>query len=281
MCSKGNGESDTSLPHFLKSPIFIKSFFSIRPVKIEGFFSLIFIRDTINHIEMSTVQTEYQKRQGIIAGIYLIVMAVSAGFAFGYAHPSLVTDQAETTLQNLISSTFLFYAEAVAWVIIFIADLVVAIALYKFFMSTHRQMSLITAAIRIIYTLVLGVAIYQLFRIMPLIPADLTGDGMAMAGQVQDYFGAFENIWSMGLIIFGFHVLGLGFLSLRAEVVPNWLGWLLFIGGGGYILIHAGRQWELLASNTIDTIETWLSAPMALSEILLAFWLLYFGFRKN
>lgn len=49
-----------------------------------------------------------QKKQGIIAGISLVIMAVVAGFTYGYAHSKLVTDSPEITLKNLISDTSLF-----------------------------------------------------------------------------------------------------------------------------------------------------------------------------
>lgn len=230
---------------------------------------------------MRTPQLESQKTQAIVAAIYLIIMAVSAGFAFGFAHPTLVSDSPEATLQNLMNTTFLYYGELLAWVIIFIADLAVAIALFKFFRSTSKQVSFITAAIRIIYTLILGIAIWQLFRIIPLIPWDPGSADMDVAAQVAQYFTAFEHIWSAGLIIFGLHLFGLGYLSLRSKVVPKVLGWLLYIGGAGYTFIHASRQMEVFTPDKINSMENWLSLPMALSEILLAFWLLYFGYRKE
>lgn len=230
---------------------------------------------------MRTPQLESQKTQAIVAATYLIIMAVSAGFAFGFAHPNLLSDSPEATLQNLLSSSFLFYGEILAWIIILIADLAVAVALFKFFRATAKQLSLATAAVRIVYTIILGVAIWQLFRIIPLILWDPGSTDMAVASQVVQHFRAFESIWSAGLIIFGLHLLGLGYLSLRSKVVPKVLGWLLYIGGAAYIFIHASRQMEWFTQEAILSMETWLSLPMALSELLLAFWLLYFGYRKE
>ena len=108
-----------------------------------------------------------EKKQGIIAGISLVIMAIVAGFSFGYAHNNLVTDSPTITLQNLIAGKSLFYAELAGWSIIFALDVIVAIALYYFFRSTSKQISLITAAIRIAYTLILGIAIIYLFKIIP------------------------------------------------------------------------------------------------------------------
>ncbi|HPF03852.1 MAG TPA: DUF4386 domain-containing protein, partial [Bacteroidales bacterium] len=110
-----------------------------------------------------------ESKQGIIAGISLLIMAIAAGFSFGYAHSNLVTDSPEITFANLVADRSLFFLELSGWSIIFITDLIVAIALYLFFRSISRKISMITALIRIVYTLILGIAIIQLFRIVPVI----------------------------------------------------------------------------------------------------------------
>jgi hypothetical protein len=80
-----------------------------------------------------------EKKHGIIAGIALVIMAIVAGFSFGYAHNSLVVDSPEITLQNLIGNKSLFFAELSGWSVIFILDIIVAIALYYFFRSASKR----------------------------------------------------------------------------------------------------------------------------------------------
>ena len=88
-----------------------------------------------------------KKKQSLVAGFSLVIMAILAGFSFGYAHTNLLADSPEITLQNLLSGKPLFYAELAGWSLIFIADLTVAIVLYFFFRKTAKQLSLLTAFI--------------------------------------------------------------------------------------------------------------------------------------
>ncbi len=222
-----------------------------------------------------------EKKQGIIAGVSLVIMAVVAGFSFGYVHTSLVVDTPEITLQNLISNKALFYAELSGWSIIFITDLLVAIALYFFFRSTSNQISLITALIRVVYTIILGIAIIQLFKIIPVLSlANPVSDNLIVS-ETQSHIHLFEKLWSIGLIVFGFHLIGLGYLSVNSKSV-NWLlGYLLYFGGISYVFIHTTRQLSLFEATVINSAESILSLPMALAEILLAFWLIYYGLRKS
>jgi len=217
-----------------------------------------------------------EKKQGIVAGISLVIMAIAAGFAFGYAHNKLVTDSAENTLQNLISGKSLFYSELAGWSIIFITDLIVAISLYYFFRSISRKISLLTAWIRIIYTLFLGIAIVQLFKIVPLLSIQNPD-----ISELVYYLHRFEKRWSVGLIIFGLHLVGLGYLSVKSKTVPRLLGYLLYFGGFGYTLLHGARQLNLFGEPVLESAENILAMPMALSEILFAFWLIYNGLRKS
>lgn len=216
-----------------------------------------------------------EKRAGLIAGISLIVMAMAAGFAYGFAQDKLVDVSAEIMKQNLLENQSLFYAVLAAWALIFITDLIVSKALFNVFSHTNRRISAITALVRIAYTLMLGVGILQLSSLVPLL------NGHEIKVDVRLPFALFERIWSAGLIIFGFHLIGLGYLSIKSKFIPALLGYLLYLAGVSYILIHAARQFALFGQPVIDSAETILAIPMALGELLLAIWLIYKGLRKK
>ncbi len=216
-----------------------------------------------------------EKRAGLIAGISLIVMAIAAGFAYGFAQNKLVNVSAEIMRQNLLDNQSLFYAVLAAWTVIFATDLLVAKTLNTVFRNTNRRISAITALIRIAYTLILGVGILQLSSLVPLL------NGHEIKVEVRLPFALFERIWSFGLIIFGFHLLGLGYLSVKSSFVPKFLAWLLYFAGLSYVLIHFAKQMAMVEPQTIVTAEAILALPMAAGELILAFWLIYNGFRTR
>lgn len=222
-----------------------------------------------------------EKKQGLIAGISLIIMAVVAGFSYGYVYNSLVADSPAITLQNLIAGKSLFIAGLAGWIIIFITDLIVTLTLYKFFLSTAKQASLLTALFRITYTILLGVAIIQLAMIIPILNQAAAIENKSVAGEVTSRIEQFGKLWSFGLIIFGVHLLGLGYLSLKSKFVPGLLGYLLYLGGASYIFVHGAKQLSLFDPALMTRVENILSLPMALGEMLFAVWLIYRGIRKG
>lgn len=216
-----------------------------------------------------------EKRAGLIAGVSLIVMAIAAGFAYGFAQNKLVNVSAEIMKQNLLANQTLFYAVVAAWTLIFATDLIVSKTFYSLFRNTNRRISAITALIRVVYTIILGVGIIQLTSLIPLL------HGHEIKVDVRLPFALFERIWSVGLIIFGFHLLGLGYLSAKSTFVPKFLTFLLYFAGLCYVLVHAAKQLTIVGQQSIASAENILALPMAASEILLALWLIYNGLRKK
>ena len=92
------------------------------------------------------------KTAALTAGTSLIITALAAFFSYGYAHGTLVNfEDAGATLDNLMSSSMLFKAEILGWLIVLICDIIVAWAFYVFLKPYHYHLSLLGAWFRLIY----------------------------------------------------------------------------------------------------------------------------------
>lgn len=220
------------------------------------------------------IMNKKEKTAGLIAGVSLIIMAIAAGFSYGFVQTQLVSESVEITRQNIIDNKSMFLAGIAGWIVIFSTDLIVSGALYIFFKTTTKRIALLTASVRIIYTMVLGYAIYQLIGIIPLLQK------AGSAFEVSAQFAAFNTIWSAGLIIFGFHLLGLGYLSKESHRFPKLLSYLVLFAGVCYVLVHGVKQFALLSPNAISSAESILALPMALGELLIAVWMIYIGLKR-
>ena len=217
-----------------------------------------------------------KRKFALFAGIALVIMGATAAFSFGYVHGRLVVEgDPATTYRNLQSSGPLFTAGIAGWTVIFLCDILVAGALYFFLKDINQRLSLITAWIRAFYALILGVAIFQLIMVLPLL-----SDGMPASVNrvhVDGHLQRFAKIWSAGLILFGFHLLGLGWLTLRSGFVPRVFGWLLLFAGISYILLHSAKNLLPGYAGQVEMAEMILSVPMAIAEIGFALWLIVRG----
>ena len=219
-----------------------------------------------------------KRKSALIAGITLLIMSVAAFFAFGYAHATLVMpDNPEMTFNNLTSMDMLFRLEILGWLIIFLCDVVVAWALYVFLKDISNSLSLLTAWLRLAYVALLGIAIFNFIPILNILDADRGVTSYMAATQVMSHLQSFEGMWSLGLIVFGFHLMLLGYLALISGYIHRIFGILILIAAAGYLFVHVSRLLFADFEEQIRTIETILSVPMALGEIAFAIWLLVKG----
>lgn len=88
---------------------------------------------------------------------------------------------------------------------------------------------------------------------------------------------AFDSIWAFGLIIFGGHLLVIGYLSFKTNTIPKVISILLVIASIGYMLIHFCKVFLPQFETVTTYLEISLSVPMALGELGLGIWLTYMG----
>lgn len=232
---------------------------------------------------MTTIQTNTDsssptKRQiAIITGIAILTMAIAAAFSIGFVFNSLVVDtDAELTAQNLQQSEVLFRAAVLGLVIILICDVLASWGLHVVFQAVHKNLSLLTAWLRLIYTAILGSSLLNFVMVIGLIGATNNGDSILM------YIHAFQNIWSIGLIVFGVHLLALAKLVYPVNNLHNIWSWLLFLAGLGYILNNTGNlMLPNYAAAYKATVEGIFMLPMILGEVGLGIWLLAKGGKTS
>lgn len=200
-----------------------------------------------------------------LSGLSLVVMAVVAGVAYGYAFQQLYhPHDGEATLRNFLHRRDLYYMVLGGFTLILMLDLLVAWTLYRFFETAHPVLPRMMAATRVLYALFLVVALVHWGRM----------NGSTNAVEVTHHIQRFLTIWSLGLIVFGVHLLLLGALILRAPVIPSWMGYLAAFAGLSYVAIHTLHAlWPGFALYQAK-VETVLGLPLALGELCLALWLL-------
>ena len=212
----------------------------------------------------------------ITAGVGLLLMSVLAGVGNFVGVAGLVTQgDAATTAKDITESEGLFRFGILSLLVVIALDVVIAVALYFVFSPVSNSISMLAAALRLVYAAVFMVAIGQLLGVLRVLSTDgylsvFSSDQL----QAQALLGitAFTDLWHAGLLLFGLHLLVIGYLAYRSGYVPKLLGVLLAIAGLGYMIDAFGA---VLSQGT----WTDVSAFTFLGEFLLAVWLVIWGRR--
>lgn len=236
---------------------------------------------------MKTFQqdTNQLRQVAVIAGISLLIMTIAAFFSYGYVHSSLIiSDDSIATLNKIQASAGLFNAEVLGWLIIIITDILVSWAFYIYLKHIHQGYSLLAAWLRLIYTAVLAIAVSNLIHVRTLVSNSdkLFNQSIdTLASKVMISIQTFESVWSLGLIVFGLHLLVAGLVVLKTKAVPKTIGILLCIAGISYILIHLLHGFIPKLGNVTSTLEMILSIPMIVGELGFGIWLLFKGGKRS
>ena len=216
-----------------------------------------------------------------IAGVSYLLIFVLAIFAnFIVVGGLVVTGDTSATFANVTDSEVVFRLGLIAFLAVFLLDVVVAWALWVLFKGINRELSRLTAWFRVVYTVFLGMGLVFFFAVLQLISgAGWLGafDQGQLDAQALLAFDAFNATWLIGLTAFGVHLMLLGYLIVRSGVAPKMLGYVLAIAGAAYILDTVAHG--LLADYT-DYENLFLAIvalPSIVGELWFALWLLLRG----
>ena len=219
-----------------------------------------------------------RKRAARIAGVSYLVMFVLAIFANFVVREGLVEPgNPAATVSNITESIGLFRLGLLSFVVIFLLDVVIAWALHIVFRDVNRDVSLATAWFRLVYTVLLGVALVSMFQVLQILGS--SGFlGALGADQVNSLtmteLASFESTWLIGLVAFGIHLVLLGWLIVRSGLASKVLGYVLIVAGIAYVLDTAAHgllsDYESVASVFLVAV----AVPSMVGEGWLGLWLL-------
>jgi len=207
-----------------------------------------------------------------VTGWLLVIMAVIAGFSLGYAYEEVFSSIKTEQFQSETEYFKLFQIVLLGLCMTIVLDFVVSFTLYKFFKNDNKVISLISAILRVIYTLILVIATLSLISNWTIWSTNQEA--------VITNFEKFMFIWTSGLIIFGFHLTLIGFL-MKIHKIPKILWILTTIAGVSYIIVHFMKIITSSLEQFTQTLETILMLPMAAGELGLAIWLIIKGGKTD
>jgi hypothetical protein len=221
-----------------------------------------------------------QRRAALIAGLAYVIITVLSFFAISALDGPVEPDNPGATVGNIVDSEVLFRSGVAAFIIVLIADVVVAWALYVLFQRTSRELSLVAAWFRLMYVAIAAAALLNLFVVLKLV--DGTGSSTALeegqrGAQAMLSLDAYNYGFFLGLVFFGVHLLLLGFVMVRSDDAPSILGGLVAVAGLGYVVINLAR---VVLPNYRDSEDLFLLLLVILAipgEFGLIGWLLWRG----
>ncbi|MFK7920158.1 MAG: DUF4386 domain-containing protein [Ilumatobacter sp.] len=219
----------------------------------------------------------------VIAGAGYVVLFVLGVFANFFVREGLVVaDDAQATATNIVGSEGLFRLGMVSFLIIFLVDVIVAWGLYIVFRRTHRDISLVAAWFRLVYTVFLGAALIYMFQALQLLSGSGVSEAIGSAEREAHALVAldmFNSAWLIGLAAFGLHLVVLGGLIVHTRSAPPALGWVLSVAGAAYVIDTVAHSVLGTYSDYESAFIVMVAVPAVIAEGWMGMWLLVRGGR--
>jgi len=223
------------------------------------------------------------RQAAIIAGFGYLVIFIF-GINFSFIENFIVPGDAATTANNIMAAEPLFRLGIIGLIIVLIADVVVAWALYIFLKPISKSLSLLTAWFRLVYTAIFGITLLNLFIVLML----LSGANYLRVFEPNQlhalamlFLNAYQYGFNIGYVFFGLHIFGLGYLIYKSKYIPRILGVLLMIAFVGYLIDSFASVSSPSYVNNQIAFLILVAVPAIISELSLTLWLLFKGGKQT
>lgn len=221
------------------------------------------------------------RRISIMAGIGYLVIFITGIYANFFVLESLIVpENPEMTLVRIGQNLSVFRTGILAFIVMVVADVILAWALYELFRKWNAGLARFMAWFRLVNCVLFGAALVELIQVHGIVAGKsyMIGWSATQTGvEVMRSLSAFNNMWLIGLVFFGVHLLALGALLIRGTKVNRIIATLLLIAGAGY-LVDSFAQFTLVNyAEYKDLFATIVIVPGVIGELSLTFWLLLRG----
>jgi len=219
-----------------------------------------------------------QRTAALVVGVSLLIMMVFAIFAnFMVIDNLVVPGDAATTAENILANEGQFRMGIASFMIVIILDVIVAWGLYIFLRPVDWTLSLLGGWLRLVYSAIFFVALISLVNALGLL-TDANNAALFEADQLPSQvmlsLNSFTAGWNAGLVIFGLHLVVVGYLIFKSGNMPRILGILVIIAGLGYTI-------DTFTALLLPEFNVTLSLFTFIGEPLLGIWLLVKGLRAK
>jgi hypothetical protein len=231
------------------------------------------VKKTPSGIDSKAATASPLRRLARVTGVLYLVLAMVGMVTVMTLESVNAGGDPAATARNVLERLGMFEVSMVGWVVIITLDALIAVTLYLVLEPASRTLALVTAALRGVYTVVLGGYLMDVYAAHALLTGPLASEPgtLALAGADIE---AFATGFMLALVFFGLHLVALGVTLVRSRAVPRVLSALLLVAGIGYI-IDSFATFFVAGHGGVATAV--LVAPAVAGEFGLALWLIIKG----
>lgn len=210
-------------------------------------------------------------------GLLYLTVAVVAVPGYLVIRPMLFDpDSAAATLSNLVENETLARLGIGLELALVTAQALVGLWFYRLFRRVDTFAAVSLAAFALVNAVAVLASAACLAAALSVAQTPLSADPADAAGAAQLLYVLSGSFWDVASLFFGLWLIPMGVLALRSGM-PRALGWILVVGGVGYILDGFVMHLAPAAGPVADL----LVVPATVGEFWMIGWLLWHSFQAR
>jgi hypothetical protein len=209
-----------------------------------------------------------------MTGVWYLMLAITGMVGFLMLHSGIYTDDPSKTLANLTEHERLARTRLLFEMLIVVSQALAAVWFYKLFKDIDHIAAWALALWGTVNSVVIMISAIAMGGAI-----NVAGSTMAINEKtmlVQIFSQLIRHSWNVGGLFFGLWLIPMGYIVVRSQRMPLWLGRILILGGIGYIA-NTFAKYIGLTGDWID----WLVIPASAGEFWMIGYLLIFGIRRG
>jgi hypothetical protein len=217
----------------------------------------------------------------LVSGIGYLMIFISGFYAnFAILETMVVPSNAEMTLTN-----FLKDRSGLGWGIfgffsMLFFDIVLVFSLFFVTKKVSRKLSFVASGFRLLHAICFGIALMCLVEVYRITGDSVVLNMSSLQNLVISLLQRFDEIWNMGLLLFGVHLAVLGYLSLKSDIIPKSIGYLVLLAAMGYVVSCSAKLVMPNYNDYEQGLELLVVLFGVVGELSFTVWLLIKGFKK-
>jgi hypothetical protein len=207
---------------------------------------------------------------------YLIIFITGFYGNFYVLEGLIVNGDEQATFSNIVDNPVSFNRGVFAFLAMALVDLILAWPLYVLLRETNKKLAVVSSLLRVINAGFFFAALAGLLVICVKLH-----QGNPDLHQTTALLVHFNLVWTIGLLIFGMHLLFLGKLILDSKSFPKPLGFLMILAGMGYLLDSTAQLTLSSYRNHKEFFEAIVVVCGVIGEFSFTIWLLVKGIRDT
>lgn len=217
----------------------------------------------------ASAQITNDRRTARVTALFYLGLAVAGVVSFMLVRPALFEPgDPATTLANLVDSPGVARLGIAAELAVVATQALAAVWFFRLFRTVDAFAAGAVAAFGLVNAVVILVSAGFLATAL-----DVALEPVGDPGTAQLLYLASDNLWGVGALFFGLWLVPMGWCVLRTVTMPRALGWVLIVGGVGYVLSAFVRYLVPEAGALVDL----AALPATVGEVWIIVYLLLRG----